>query len=64
MGLTANLEDIAMSTLKTLRRHGRAVVVAALLALAATYSPVLLDGAVGTALTPQAQACQHNGGGC
>jgi hypothetical protein len=53
-----------MSTLKTLRRHGRTLIVATLLALAAAYSPLLLDGLAGTTLTPQAQACQHNGGGC
>jgi hypothetical protein len=64
MGLTAKLEDIVMSTLKTLRQQGRILIVATLLALAAAYSPLLLDSVAGTTLTPQAQACQHTGGGC
>jgi hypothetical protein len=53
-----------MSTLKNGRRRVVVLIVAAVLALTATYSPLLLDGLTGSALTPQAHACQHPGGGC
>ncbi|HMN26704.1 MAG TPA: hypothetical protein PKE45_01020 [Caldilineaceae bacterium] len=41
-----------------------ALVAALILAVAATYSPVVLDGLTGSSLAPTAAACQHTGGGC
>ena len=46
------------------RRRVLTLVVAAILAVAAAYAPVLLDGTAGASLTPTASACSHNGGGC
>jgi hypothetical protein len=46
------------------RRWLLTLVVAALLAVGAAYSPVLLDGLAGTDLNPTAAACQGPGSGC
>jgi hypothetical protein len=46
------------------RRWLLTLVVAAVLAVTASYAPVLLDGTAGTSLTTAAFACSHMGGGC
>lgn len=46
------------------RRRLVLLVAAAILALSAAYTPLLLDTLAGTALTPQAYACETAGGGC
>jgi hypothetical protein len=46
------------------RRWLLTLVVAALLAVSASYAPVLLDELAAMALTPQAFACQPGGSGC
>lgn len=46
------------------RRRVLTLVVAAVLAVAMAYAPVLLDGTAGASLTPAASACSHPGGGC
>jgi hypothetical protein len=48
----------------TSRRWLITLVIAAVLAVTATYAPVVLDGAAGTATTPAVWACSHTGGGC
>jgi hypothetical protein len=55
-----------MNTLPFARVHRRVLtlVVAAVLAVAAAYTPVLLDGTASTGLTTTAFACPHSGGGC
>jgi hypothetical protein len=46
------------------RRWLLTLAVAAVLAVTASYAPVLLDGATGTSLTAAAFACSAPGGGC
>jgi hypothetical protein len=46
------------------RRWLLTLVVAALLAVAAAYTPVLLDGLARTEITPAVAACQPQGSGC
>lgn len=46
------------------RRWLLTLAVAAILALTAAYSPVLLDGTAGTNLTSAAFACSNSTGGC
>jgi hypothetical protein len=46
------------------RRRVLTLVVAAVLAVAVAYAPVLLDEVAGTSLTTTAFACPHNGSGC
>jgi hypothetical protein len=54
--------------MNTILHNGRrwllTLAVAAILALTAAYSPVLLDSATGTHLTTAAFACGIPGGGC
>lgn len=46
-------------------RHGLLVLVAAaILAVATTVAPAVLDKVAGTSLTTHAYACQGPGGGC
>lgn len=52
------------TTLQNGRRWLLTLTVAALLALTAVYTPVLLDGAAGTNLTSPAAACSNSSGGC
>lgn len=47
-----------------IRQRLLVLVVAAFLALAAAYTPVLLDGVAGTSLTPTSFACGNPHGGC
>ncbi len=55
-------------TIRHTHRRLTVLTVAALLALVAAYTPVLLDGTTGTALTTPASACDpqssNGGGGC
>jgi hypothetical protein len=46
------------------RRRLVMLVAAAILALSAAYTPLLLDTLAGTALTPQAYACMPASPGC
>ena len=46
------------------RRWLLIVVVATLLALTGSSTPLLLDVLTGSALVSPAYACQHHGGGC
>lgn len=46
------------------RRHLLVLTLAALLALSASYAPVVLDSMASTTLTPAAFACGPMGGGC
>lgn len=46
------------------RRRVLTLVVAAVLAVAAAYAPVLLDGTAGANWTSTVLACGHPGGGC
>ena len=48
------------------KTHRRLVVlaIAAIIALMASYAPVLLDSLAATHLTTVAAACSHSGGGC
>lgn len=48
------------------KTHRRLVVlaVAAIIAIMASYAPVLLDNMAATHLTTVAAACTHAGGGC
>jgi hypothetical protein len=52
------------TTFQTTRRWLLTLAVAAVLALTAAYSPILLDGTAGTHLTSAAFACSHSAGGC
>lgn len=55
---------MSASLFAQVRRRVLTLVVAAVLAVAAAYAPVLLDATAGASLTPTASACSHNGGGC
>lgn len=46
------------------RRHLLVLALAALLAVSASYAPVVLDSTASTTLTPAALACGAPAGGC
>lgn len=52
------------NTTLQIRRRMVTLMIAAAIALSATYAPALLDGTTGTSLTSVAAACSGNHGGC
>lgn len=48
----------------SLRRRMTVLAIAALIALSAIYTPMLLDAAVGTSMVNSAAACSGQAGGC
>lgn len=67
MSLYTPAEVIEMNASPLFHRSRRwllTLVVAAIFALTAAYAPVVVDNLAGTALTPQAYACQPAGGTC
>jgi hypothetical protein len=50
--------------LLTMRQRVVVLAIAALIAVLATYAPVVLDGTLATQLTTVAAACNNPSGGC
>ena len=55
---------MTVTLLSNTRRRLLVLVLAAFLAIGASYAPVMLDGMAGTTLTTTAFACTPPGGGC